>query len=63
MKLTISYGTEGEHTETVHNLDHGLDRAEKLAEAGNMQSRYTEATGVITIYRDRIPTFYGYIQE
>lgn len=60
MTLTISYKSEGEYTERVRDLDHGLDRAEIIAEAAGMRSRYNLHEGTITLSGQGLE-FYGHV--
>jgi hypothetical protein len=60
MTLTINFKSEGEYTERVRNLDHGLDRAEEIAEMSGMRSRYNLHEGTVTLTgEDRM--FFGYV--
>ncbi|WP_207842625.1 hypothetical protein [Williamsia soli] len=59
MTLTINFKGEGTHTEKVRNLDHGLDRAEILAEEIGMVSRYNR-DGTVTLHGKGLE-FGGYV--
>jgi hypothetical protein len=64
MTLTISFKSEGTYTETVRDLDHGLDRAEILAEEIGMVSRLDYPDGQNFTFRDRTNParcFFGFV--